>query len=441
MSHVFPRHCRADHPVAVGGDGCYLIDASGKRYLDGSGGAAVSCLGHSDREVTEAVKAQLDRLAFAHTGFFTSEPAEALADLLVEHAPEGIDRVYFVSGGSEATEAAIKLARQYFVEIGQPERRHLIARRQSYHGNTLGALAAGGNAWRREQFGPLLIDVSHVSPCYEYRDRRDDESPEAYGERLAAELEAEVERLGPETVMAFMAEPVVGATAGAVPAVPGYFRRVREICDRHGILLILDEVMCGMGRTGHLFACEHDGVRPDILCIAKGLGAGYQPIGAMLCSGAIFDAIARGSGFFQHGHTYIGHPAATAAGLAVVRAIVGRGLVGRVREMGEVLDARLRAAFGQHAHVGDIRGRGLFRGIELVEDRASKAPFEPSRRVAAKVKAAAFEAGLVCYPMSGTIDGRRGDHVLLAPPFIITDDQVDELVEKLSTGIERTLAA
>jgi adenosylmethionine-8-amino-7-oxononanoate aminotransferase len=441
MSHVFPRHCRAAPPVAVGGDGCYLIDAAGKRYLDGSGGAAVSCLGHSDGEVTEAVKAQLDRLAFAHTGFFTSEPAESLADLLVEHAPEGIDRVYFVSGGSEATEAAIKLARQYYVEIGQPERRHLIARRQSYHGNTLGALAAGGNAWRREQFGPLLIDVSHVSPCYEYRDRREDESPEAYGERLAAELEAEVERLGPETVMAFMAEPVVGATAGAVPAVPGYFRRVREICDRHGILLILDEVMCGMGRTGYLFACEHDEVRPDIVCIAKGLGAGYQPIGAMLCSDAIFDAIARGSGFFQHGHTYIGHPAATAAGLAVVGAIVERGLVERVREMGEVLDARLRAVFGQHAHVGDIRGRGLFRGLELVEDRATKEPFDPSRRIAAKIKAAAFEAGLVCYPMSGTIDGRRGDHVLLAPPFIITEAQVDELTEKLSTGIERALAA
>jgi adenosylmethionine-8-amino-7-oxononanoate aminotransferase len=441
MSHVFPRHCRAELPVAVGGEGCYLIDAAGRRYLDGSGGAAVSCLGHGDREVTGAVKAQLDRLAFAHTGFFTSEPAEALADLLVEHAPEGIERVYFVSGGSEATEAAIKLARQYFVEIGQPERRHLIARRQSYHGNTLGALAAGGNAWRREQFGPLLIDVSHVSPCYEYRDRREDESPEAYGDRLAAELEAEIERLGPETVMAFMAEPVVGATAGAVPAVPGYFGRIRETCDRHGILLILDEVMCGMGRTGRLFACEHDGVRPDILCIAKGLGAGYQPIGAMLCSKAIYEAITAGSGFFQHGHTYIGHPVATAAGLAVVRAILDRGLVGRVREMGEVLDGRLKDVFGQHAHVGDIRGRGLFRGLELVEDRASKAPFEPSRRLAAKVKAAAFEAGLVCYPMSGTIDGRRGDHVLLAPPFIISEAEIDELVDKLSRGIERALAA
>jgi adenosylmethionine-8-amino-7-oxononanoate aminotransferase len=441
MGHVFGRDCRVSPPVAVGGEGCYLVDAEGRRYLDGSGGAAVSCLGHGDREVTEAVKAQLDRLAFAHTGFFTSEPAEALADLLIAHAPGTLDRVYLVSGGSEATEAAIKLARQYFLEVGEPERRHLIARRQSYHGNTLGALAAGGNAWRRAQFAPLLIEVSHVDPCYEYRDRREDESPEAYGARLADALEAEILRLGPETVMAFMAEPVVGATMGAVPAVPGYFARVREVCDRHGVLLILDEVMCGMGRTGSLFACEQEGVAPDILCIAKGLGAGYQPIGAMLCTGAIFQAIAEGSGFFQHGHTYVGHPVATAAGLAVLRAILGRGLVSRVQAMGAVLEARLHAAFGQHPHVGDIRGRGLFRGLELVEDRASKAPFDPGRGLAGRVKRAAFEAGLVCYPMSGTIDGRRGDHVLLAPPFVIAESEVDELVDKLGVALDRALAA
>jgi adenosylmethionine-8-amino-7-oxononanoate aminotransferase len=441
MSHVFARQSRVVPPVAVGGEGCYLIDADGKRYLDGSGGAAVSCLGHGDRDVTEAVKAQLDRLAFAHTGFFTSEPAEALADLLVAHAPAGIDRVYFVSGGSEATEAAIKLARQYFVEVGQPERRHLIARRQSYHGNTLGALAAGGNAWRRAQFAPLLIEVSHVAPCYEYRDRREDESLEAYGQRLAEELEAEIQRLGPDTVMAVMAEPVVGATMGAVPAVPGYFRRVREICDRHGVLLILDEVMCGMGRTGHLFACEAEGVAPDILCIAKGLGAGYQPIGAMLCTDTIYDAIRDGSGFFQHGHTYIGHPVATAAGLAVVGAILGRGLIPRVREMGNRLDDALHATFGQHPHVGDIRGRGLFRGLELVADRDGKEPFDPDRGIAARVKKAAFEAGLICYPMGGTIDGRRGDHVLLAPPFIITEDQIGELTARLGTALDQALAA
>lgn len=439
MSHVFPRHTKSAPPVAVGGEGCWLIDAAGKRYLDGSGGAAVSCLGHGDREVIAAVKDQLDRLAFAHTGFFTSEPAEALADLLIEAAPAGLDRVYFVSGGSEATEAAIKLARQYFVEIGQPQRGRLIARKQSYHGNTIGALSAGGNEWRRAQFGPLLLDVSHIEPCYEYRLRRDDESAEEYGRRAADALEAEILRLGPESVMAFMAEPVVGATAGAVPAVPGYFRRIREICDRYGVLLILDEVMCGMGRTGSLFACEQDGVAPDILCVAKGLGAGYQPIGAMLCSGAIYAAIEGGSGFFQHGHTYIGHPAATAAGLAVLKALKARGLVARSAAMGETLAARLEARLGQHPHVGDLRGRGLFRGVELVADRETKAPFDPGRKVAAKVKAAAFEAGLICYPMAGTIDGRTGDHVLIAPPFIISEDEIDMLVDRLAGAIDAAI--
>ncbi len=440
MSHIFPRHTKIAPPRAVGGEGCYLIDENGKRYFDGSGGAAVSCLGHGDREVTEAVKAQLDRLAFAHSGFFTSAPAEALADLLVEHAPEGIERVYLVSGGSEAVEAALKLARQYHLERGEPERRHIIARRQSYHGNTLGALATGGNAWRRAQFEPMLAPVSHIAPCYEYGERAEDESPQAYGQRVADELEAEIERLGPASVMAFVAEPVVGATLGAVTAVPGYFARIREICDRHGVLLILDEVMCGMGRTGHLFACEAEGVRPDIITIAKGLGAGYQPIGAMLCSGEIYRTIADGSGFFQHGHTYLGHPVAASAGLAVLRAILERDLVAQVRLRGAQLRAGLEAALGAHDHVGDIRGRGLFLGIELVEDRASKTPFAPERALAARVKRAAFAAGLICYPMAGTRDGKRGDHILLAPPFIMDEAQVDEVVGKLAGAIEEALA-
>ncbi|MDJ0627524.1 MAG: aspartate aminotransferase family protein [Rhodobacter sp.] len=439
MSHIFPRHCRSALPTAVGGEGCYLIDETGKRYLDGSGGAAVSCLGHGDSAVVEAIKTQLDRLAFAHTGFFTSEPAEKLADLLIRQAPGGLDRVYLVSGGSEATEAAIKLARQYWVERNEPQRTRLIARRQSYHGNTIGALSAGGNAWRRQQFGPLLIEVSHIDPCYAYRLKRDDESLEEYGQRAAQALENEILRLGPETVMAFMAETVVGATAGALAPAPGYLKRIREICDTYGVLLILDEVMCGMGRTGNLFACDEDGVAPDVVCIAKGLGAGYQPIGAMLCTADIYDAIADGSGFFQHGHTYLGHPAAAAAGHAVVSAILDRGLIRRVREQGEKLAERLEARFGQHAHVGDIRGRGLFRGIELVEDRETKTPFDPSRGVASKIKSAAFAEGLICYPMPGTIDGRNGDHILLAPPFIIEDDQLDELTEKLDRAISAVI--
>ncbi|MEM9105551.1 MAG: aspartate aminotransferase family protein [Pseudomonadota bacterium] len=435
MSHIFPRHTKAHLPVATGGEGCYIIDRTGKRYLDGSGGAAVSCLGHGDPQISAAIEEQLQKIAFAHTGFFTSEPAEELADLLIEYAPPGIERVYFVSGGSEAVEAAIKLARQFHIENGDPQRHRLIARRQSYHGNTLGALAAGGNAWRREPFSPLMIETSHIAPCYEYRDRHDDETQFEYGARVANELETEILRLGPETVMAFMAEPVVGATAGAVPSVEGYLRRIREICDQYGVLLILDEVMCGMGRTGTLFACEQDGVAPDIITVAKGLGAGYQPVGAMLCSARIYEAIENGSGFFQHGHTYIGHPVACAASLAVLKAILERGLLARVREKGEALSDALISAFGQHRHVGDIRGRGLFRGMEFVEDRSDKTPFAPERGVNKRIKARAFEAGLICYPMGGTIDGVRGDHVLLAPPFIIDDNQIDELVSKLGTAI------
>ena len=439
--HIFGRSTRISPPVAVAGDGCYLIDADGKRYLDGSGGAAVSCLGHSNQRLREALHAQLDRLAYAHTGFFTSEPAEELADRLIAKAPEGLDRVYLVSGGSEAVEAAIKLARQYFVEIGQSQRHRVIARRQSYHGNTLGALAAGGNEWRRVQFGPLLVETSHIAPCYEYRDRQAGESSEAYGQRVADELETELQRLGPESVMAFICEPVVGATAGAVPAVPGYLRRIREICDRHGVLLIFDEVMCGMGRTGHLFACNEDGVAPDMLTIAKGLGAGYQPIGALLVSGAIYDAIAQGSGFFQHGHTYMGHPMAAAAANAVLTEIEDRDLLSAVRQQGELLDRSLRERLGQHPHVGDIRGRGLFRGVELVADRESKRPFDPALRLHARIKALAFDAGLICYPMGGTIDGRLGDHVLLAPPYIISDAEIAELVDKLAGAIDGAIAA
>lgn len=438
-SHVFGRSTKIAPPTAVAGDGCYVIDETGKRYLDGSGGAAVSCLGHSNAAVRAAVHAQLDQLAFAHTGFFTSDAAERLADRLIAAAPGDLDRVYLVSGGSEASEAALKLARQYFIEIGQPERHRVIARRQSYHGNTLGALATGGNEWRRAQFAPLLVETTHIAPCYAYREQAAGESLEAYGLRAANELEAEIQRLGPQSVMAFFAEPVVGATLGAVPAVPGYFKRIREICDQYGILLILDEVMCGMGRTGHLFACEEDGVAPDIMTIAKGLGAGYQPIGAMLASKRVFNAVDAGSGFFQHGHTYMGHAMAAAAANAVLDEIESHDLLPRVRVQGDKLDARLHEVFGQHPHIGDIRGRGLFRGLELVTDRDTKAPFDPALKLHARIKANAMQAGLMCYPMGGTIDGQQGDHVLLAPPYIIEDAQIDELVDKLAQAIETSL--
>jgi adenosylmethionine-8-amino-7-oxononanoate aminotransferase len=349
--------------------------------------------------------------------------------------------VYFVSGGSEAIEAALKLARQYFVEVGQLDRRYVIGRRQSYHGNTLGALAVGGNMWRREQFQPLLFEVTHVAPCYEYRDRRPDETMEGYGRRLAQELDAEIQRLGPERVIAFVAEPVVGATLGAVPAVPDYFKLVRELCDRYGILLILDEVMCGMGRTGSLYACEQEGIVPDLVCIAKGLGAGYQPIGATLVQRRIHDAVYGGSGFFQHGHTYIGHAVACAGALAVQKAFVERGLVERVKHLGPVLEGKLRDRLGAHPHVGDIRGRGLFWGVEFVADRAAKRPFAPAERINTKIKMAALDQGLMVYPMGGTVDGVNGDHVLIAPPYIVSEAQLDELADKLGRAVESVFAS
>ena len=439
MSHIFPRHTKDIPPTASFGEGCYLIDDKGKRYFDGSGGAAVSCLGHGDQEIISAIKNQVDKLAFAHTRFFTSDPAENLADLLIKNSPGDIDRVYFVSGGSEAVEASIKLARQYHLEKGDLNRKHIIARRQSYHGNTLGALAVGGNEWRRKQFSPLLINISHIAPCYEYIDKSDSESSFDYGQRAAQELEDEILKLGKDEVIAFIAEPVVGATLGAVPAVKGYFKRIREICDKYGVLLILDEVMCGMGRTGYLFTCEAENINTDILCIAKGLGAGYQPIGAMLCSSRIYDAIKHGSGFFQHGHTYIGHPVATAAGLAVVTALLDRGLIDKVKTMGDKLNLALKKELGQHPNVGDIRGRGLFQGIELVEDRETKKPFAPSLAISKKIKDLTFKAGLICYPMSGTRDGINGDHILLAPPYIINDSQIDEVVGKLSLSISQLI--
>ncbi len=440
MSNVFHRFPKKTMPTAARGDGVYIVDSEGKRYLDASGGAAVSCLGHSDPEVTAAIKAQVDDLAFAHTGFFTSAPAEALAELLIDAAPDGIDMVYMLSGGSEAVEAALKMTRQYFLEIGEPARTRFIARRQSYHGNTLGALSVGGNVWRREPYQDMLMPTSHIAPCYVYRDRRDDETEEEYGRRVADELETEILRLGPENVAGFIAETVGGATAGVIPPVPGYFKRIREICTQYGVVMILDEVMCGMGRTGSLFACEQDGVAPDMICIAKGLGAGYQPIGATLVSGRIFDAIVGGSGAFQHGHTYMGHPVACAAALAVQTKVRDLGLVANVRRQGAVLVDRLHERLGNHPHVGDIRGRGLFWGVELVRDRASKETFDPTLKLHTRIKGHAMDRGLICYPGGGTADGVRGDHVLLAPPFIITDAEIDELVGKFGDALDAALA-
>ncbi|EOH6074823.1 aspartate aminotransferase family protein [Burkholderia cenocepacia] len=441
MTTVFHRAPRATLPVAVAGDGIEIIDSTGKRYIDACGGAAVSCLGHSNQRVIDAIKRQAQQLPYAHTSFFTTDVAEELADRLVDGAPAGLDHVYFVSGGSEAIEAALKLARQYFVEKGEPQRRHFIARRQSYHGNTLGALAIGGNAWRREPFLPLLIEAHHVSPCYAYRDQQAGETDEAYAQRLADELERKIVELGAENVAAFVAETVVGATAGAVPPVRTYLKKIRAVCDKYGVLLILDEIMSGMGRTGYLYACDEDDVAPDLLTIAKGLGAGYQPIGATLVSDRIYRTIVDGSGFFQHGHTYLGHATACAAALEVQRVIAEDKLLDNVKARGEQLRASLREHYGTHPHVGDVRGRGLFVGVELVRDRDTKATFAPALKLHAAVKREAMQRGLMVYPMGGTIDGVHGDHILIAPPFVCTAQQIDTIVERLSGAIGAALAS
>jgi adenosylmethionine-8-amino-7-oxononanoate aminotransferase len=389
--------------------------------------------------VLAALHQQLDALAYAHTAFFTTDVAERLADRLIEDAPAGIVHVTLVSGASEAIEAALKMARQYFVERGEPQRSVLVARRQSYHGNTLGALATGENAQRRAQFEPLLIETHHIDACYAYRLQREGESEADYAARAAQALEDKLLEIGPERVIAFVAETVAGATLGAVPPAADYFRRIRSICDRYGVLLILDEVMCGIGCTGTLHACEQEGVAPDLMTIAKGLGGGYQPIGAVMLTKQIFEAFANGSGAFQHGHTYMGHPMTAAAALAVQDVIRRDNLLANVAAAGELLQRRLAERFANNPFVSDIRGRGLFRALELVADGASKRPFDPAFKVHARVKREAMARGLMVYPMGGTIDGVRGDHVLLAPPFIVKAQEIETITARLGDAIDAAL--
>jgi len=444
MSSLFPRQFRRDLPVVAGGRGCTLIDTEGKRYLDASGGAAVSCLGHGHAGVAEAIKAQVDRIAYGHSAYFTNAPAEALAERLVSLAPGEMSHALFVGSGSEAVEAAIKLARQYFLEIGQPDRHRIVSRRQSYHGNTLGALSISGNEPRRKPYAPYLFEVERIAPYYPLRERAVGESPDAYERRAADALEEALVGLGPDSVAAFVAETVCGATLGAQPATPGYFRRIREICDAHGILLILDEVMCGMGRTGTMYACEADGVAPDIVTCAKGLGGGFQPIGAVVATRRIAAALEAGSGQLRHGHTYMAHPVACAAALAVQDAIRDEGLLANVEHQGNRLMAGLAEAFAAspvlRPHLGEVRGRGLLVAVELVADADSLAPFDPRLGVAEKVRRAAQDQGLICYPSAGTIDGTYGDHVLLAPPYIATVDEIDAAIDLTCRAVETVIA-
>ena len=429
-------------PTATKGDGIYLHLPDGTQIIDGSGGAAVACLGHGNRRIAAAIGEQAARMAYAHTGTFISQPAEELAHILLDGEPGGLTHAYFCSSGSEGSEAALKLARQYFVELGQPQRVHFIARRQGYHGNTLGALAAGGNMMRRAIYEPILSPSFRlVSPCFPYRFQHAHESDADYVDRLATELEAEFQRLGPDTVAAFLAETVVGATTGCVAALPGYFKRVREICDRHGALLILDEVMCGMGRTGTMHAWEQEAIAPDLQVVAKGLGGGYQPIGGVLIGGNVVQAINTGKrGGFMHGHTYQAHPVACAAALEVQRIIREDNLLANVQAMGARLETALTERFGNHRHVGDVRGRGLFWALEFVADRTSKQVFDPALKMNERVKREALSRGLALYPMSGTIDGTSGDHIIVAPPYIATAADIDTIVDRLGAAVDAAMS-
>ncbi|MCS6931438.1 MAG: aspartate aminotransferase family protein [Acetobacteraceae bacterium] len=440
MSRLLHRSVAAAPPLASRGQGIHLFDAAGRAVIDGSGGAAVACLGHGHPKVLEAIRAQLDRLAYAHTSFFSTEPAEALAEALVGDSPGGLTHAWFCSSGSEATEAALKLARLWAIERGEPERHHVIARHFSYHGNTLGALAASGNLARRAPYLPLLSPAfRHVSRCHPWRDKRVEEDDAAYVARLAAELDATIRALGPGRVLAFVAETVVGATLGCVPPAPGYLAAIRRVCDRHGVLLILDEVMCGLGRCGSRHAWQAEGVAPDIQVVAKGLAGGTQPIGGILVAGHVVEALRVGSGLFRHGHTYQAHPVACAAALAVQRVIAEEGLVERAAQLGALLRAALEERLGRHPHVGDIRGRGLFQAAEFVADRTTKTPFAPARAVHAAIGRAALARGLACYPMAGAADGIAGDHAILAPPFIATEAEIVEIADRFAGAVRDVL--
>lgn len=441
MSYTLHRTLTCDLPTIVGGDGSYLIDSTGKRYLDACGGAAVSCLGHSHQGVRDAIKSQVDKLAFAHTGLFTNEPSEALSEFLIKRAPTGTGegRVMYLGSGSEAMEAALKLARQYHLERGDTGRSKIIARKPSYHGNTLGALATGGHAGRRAPFAPLLMDVSHIDAAYAYRLQKSGETKENFALRMANLLEQRILDLGAETVMAFVAEPVVGASLGTQPAPKGYFKRIREICDQYGVLLIADEVMCGMGRTGSLFAMAQEGIAADLTTTAKGLGAGYQPIAAIIAAEKVIKAIEAGSGKLWNGHTYMSHAIATAGALAVQNVIEDENLLSNVRERGAQLSERLHQTFGQHKNVGDIRGRGLFWTIELVADRDTKAPFPVERSLAPRIQQEAFARSIMVYPSQGCADGTLGDHVLLAPTYISTPKEIDVIVDTLAEAVTAAL--
>ncbi|MAI91830.1 MAG: aspartate aminotransferase family protein [Hyphomonadaceae bacterium TMED5] len=435
-SKLFHRKLGVELPAVASASGIYIRLKGGGEIIDASCGSAVSCIGHSHPRVVAALREQIGRLDFAYSGTYSVEPAEELADLLVESGKGAFSRVIYVGSGSEAMEASIKLARQYHVERGEPQRTHVIARRQSYHGATFGALSSGGHMMRRRIYEDMLpVSFSHVSPCYAYRGQGEDETVDAYTDRLAKELEDEITRVGEDKAIAFCAEPVVGAALGCVPAEAGYFKKIRSVCDRYGVLLILDEVMCGMGRSGTLHAWEQEGIRPDIQATAKGLAAGYVPLGAVLVSPKVVNAVLEGSGILNHGQTFQAHPLACRAGLEVQRVMQEDKLVEQGKGLGELLESRLKDVFGEHPHVGDIRGRGLFWALEFVKNRHTKECFPLEEGIADRVGKAAFEHGMAIYPGVGTSDGETGDHVIIAPPFTASDSEIEMIVERLKLAV------
>ena len=427
-------------PKVAWGSGVYVYDQDGKRYIDGSSGPAVYCVGHGHEEVNDAIKSQLDKIAHGYRYMFTSDPLEELQAIISKQCGGGLNNSVIVCGGSEAVESCLKIALQYQSAIGERSRRRFIARQRSWHGNTLGALSVSGFSQRRAPYEGALVEAGFMSPANVYRPPAG-VAPDDITDFCAEELTREIETVGPEQVCAFIFEPIVGAAGGAVPAPPGYAKRMREICDRYGVLMIADEVMCGVGRSGLWRALEHDGVEPDIMSVAKGLGGGYMPLGAAVYHDKIAQAIVEKDGVVLTGHTFAGHTAACAAGVAVQTIIDRDGLMENVRVNGDWMMEALRGELAQHPHVGDIRGRGFFIGVELVADRETKEPFDPAKSVCAKIGEEGFANGLICYPVGGNVDGERGDIVILSPPFNASRAELEEIVDKFATTCRSVLEA
>jgi adenosylmethionine-8-amino-7-oxononanoate aminotransferase len=442
MSASLPSHIHStgELPKVAWAKGSYVYDVDGKQYVDGSGGPAVYCIGHANPEVNDAIKAQLDQIAHGYRYNFSSDALEELSEIIRQRCAGTLNHMVYVTGGSEAVESCLKLALQYHAARGEMSRRRFIARERSWHGNTLGALSVSGFLERKRAFEGSLLDVSHLSPANVYRPAAG-ATAETTGEACARELEDEILRVGPDKICAFIFEPVVGAAGGCVPAPAGYAKRVREICDKYGVLLISDEVMCGAGRTGTWRALKQDGIEPDIMSVAKGLAAGYLPLGAAIYSDKVADAIHGTHGAPMTGHTFTAHTACCAAGVAVQKIVTREKLVERVCTMAPQLTAMLSDALRDVEAIGDIRGRGFFQAIELVADRKNKAPYPADRKLFMKIRAQAFANGLICYPVGGNADGINGDVVILAPPYNVTDDELTEIVGKTAMSIRQVLKA